>query len=350
MREAIRDQMSSESENNIFLGLPSSLKFKDALIYDNSLESETTDCVVFFINEATLSQSPQVEIRIAGKFILRAILDSGSEVNLISEGIYEKLTQSGVKLPTLPVEHVVLVTAFGKRSRRIKQQALVEFAIGHDLFESVFLISLQLTNEAIIGCQFLKEYGISIDFGKGTFSYVRGDVTSEHLFTTKVQSKKGACIDRGETKDSFQQNNPSRGQRPHPLSADREPEPHRAVHTCSVYPNPHNAATGSSKDRDLRAGYKIDFMDPGMSKHSQGCSPLMTGTASDQVINEGVDRVVDGYASDVPSSQMVGYVSRGAARKVDLSRQRAESDLHSCKSIPRPEPGSSDPRSYKSLT
>jgi hypothetical protein len=113
-----------------------------------------------------------VKIKVAGRIVINAILDSGSEVNLLSERAYEKLIQSGVEIPVLPVEHVVLVTAFGKRSKRIKQQALSEFTVGNYRFESVFMVSSQLTNESIIGCQFLKEYGVSINFDRGTFSYV----------------------------------------------------------------------------------------------------------------------------------------------------------------------------------
>lgn len=81
-------------------------------------------------------------------------MDSGSEVNLLSEGIYEELSKSGLEVPVLPVENAVFVTAFGRKSKRIRHQALIEFTVGHDSFESVFMISSQLTNEAIIGCQF----------------------------------------------------------------------------------------------------------------------------------------------------------------------------------------------------
>jgi hypothetical protein len=71
---------------------------------------------------------------------ISAILDSGSEVNLMSENIYERLLKSGVELPELPLENVVLVEAFGKRSKRIRRQALIEFAVGEDRFVGVFII------------------------------------------------------------------------------------------------------------------------------------------------------------------------------------------------------------------
>jgi predicted aspartyl protease len=53
---------------------------------------------------------------------------------------------------------------------------LIEFKIGEYEFEGVFMISSQLVNDAIIGCQLLKEYGININFGRGTIGYVRNGI------------------------------------------------------------------------------------------------------------------------------------------------------------------------------
>jgi hypothetical protein len=131
-----------------------------------------SDCIVFFINEATLGQSPQTEIKAARRIGISALLDSGSEVNLLSEKVYEKLIKAGVDIPVLPVENTVLVTAFGKISKRIRHQALI--SVGSDVFENVFMVSSQLTNEAIICCQFLKKYDVSVNFDRGTLSYLRG--------------------------------------------------------------------------------------------------------------------------------------------------------------------------------
>jgi hypothetical protein len=105
----------------------------------------------FFINENKLSKSPEVEIEVKNGIKFRAILDSGSEVNLLSERVYEQLIKTRAEVPVLPLENVVLVTAFGRRSRKMTRQALLEFAIGEDDFEGVFMISPQLANEAIIG-------------------------------------------------------------------------------------------------------------------------------------------------------------------------------------------------------
>jgi hypothetical protein len=84
--------------------------------------------------------------------------------------------------------------------------------VGSDFFESVFMVSSQLTNEAITGYQFLKEYGVSINFDRGTLSYVRGGILREQPFATKVRLHKVISDDRRVTGESFCQNNPSIGQ------------------------------------------------------------------------------------------------------------------------------------------
>jgi hypothetical protein len=67
----------------------------------------------------------------------------------------------------------LLVTAFGKKSNQIRKQALVEFQLGQDELEVNFLISPQLIHEAILGCQFMKDYGIGLKFETESFTYFR---------------------------------------------------------------------------------------------------------------------------------------------------------------------------------
>jgi hypothetical protein len=92
---------------------------------------------------------------------------------LIAEKVYDQLIGAGMTIPVLPLENVALVSAFRTRTRRIKKQALLEFCIGGDRFESVFLISPQLINPAILGASFARDYGIVIDFGSKCFYYER---------------------------------------------------------------------------------------------------------------------------------------------------------------------------------
>jgi hypothetical protein len=44
------------------------------------------------------------------------------------------------------------------------------------------MISPQLANEAIIGCQLLKEYGINTNFERGSISYVKDGIFRQQKF------------------------------------------------------------------------------------------------------------------------------------------------------------------------
>jgi hypothetical protein len=80
-----------------------------------------------------------IEISVGEGMVIKAILDTGCEINLLAGSVHEKLIKFGVDVPTLLLENVTLVTAFGQKSNRIKKQAMIEYAIGSNLFESNFL-------------------------------------------------------------------------------------------------------------------------------------------------------------------------------------------------------------------
>jgi hypothetical protein len=87
-----------------------------------------------------------------------------------------------MSVPTLPLDNVALVTAFGRRTKRIKRQALIEFFVGEDKFETIFLISPQVINSAILSAAFAKEYGITIDFVTKCFYYEKDGSRRGHWF------------------------------------------------------------------------------------------------------------------------------------------------------------------------
>jgi hypothetical protein len=180
---------------------------------------ETTDMIVLFINEASLANSPLVLVNVL-KCRFTAILDSGSEVNLISERVYENLMETGLQVPTLPVEVVVLVMAFGWRSKRICRQALTEFYIGRDVFETIILVSSQLNSDAIFGCQFLSEHGVTINFRSETFTYVRNGETREQAFAPRAHMQGTCCSDNGDVPKPNKLRARSPGQQPILPSAD----------------------------------------------------------------------------------------------------------------------------------
>jgi hypothetical protein len=184
-------------KTDIVLGPPntSTCKLIHELVGDDNASPEDgSEYIVLFINE-DISKSPQVDVTIGDGTQISTILDSGSEVNLLSESIYEQLLKAGIEVPELPLENVVLVTAFGKCSNRIRRQALIEFTVDNDLFEGMFMITPRLANEAIISCQLLKEYSISPNFAKESFSYVREGKLREHLFNQPSGIQKATSND-----------------------------------------------------------------------------------------------------------------------------------------------------------
>jgi hypothetical protein len=345
--------MSPECENNL-LGPPSSAKLADYSSDDFDSECESidesvthdSDVLVFFINEATLGQSPQVEIMI-DNVAIHAILDSGSEVNLLSERAYQKLTQSGIDVPILPVEHVVLITAFGRRSKRIRNQALIEFTVGEDSFESVFMISSQLNNDAIIGCQFLKEYGIVIDFHKGSFSYVRGTQLREHLFSSKDGPRYGRSKDQSETENLSLLDHTSRVQGPPPLPVCESNFP-RTVNSCS-YPTPHHTVeAGSLRESNKYQGEGVRVVP--LSAETQGRSRGGEVSVDNGSLNHGTegDRLLRKFLSKsscTPSSPRGGFACFNTTRGLNANCSRR--NLPHSDPIPIPKSDFSDPRSLR---
>jgi hypothetical protein len=154
-------------------------------------ESENYEPVVLFINEESLNRSPQISIKFKNHEVAVAILDSGSEVNLISQEIFDKLNEAGIEVLTLPVQGINLVTAFDKRSKRVRMQALLEFHIGNEPFEAVFLVAPQLNSDVILGCNFMREHGMQLRFDSGMLEYVRQGQTKRQAFEIQKAKERG---------------------------------------------------------------------------------------------------------------------------------------------------------------
>jgi len=115
----------------------------------------------FFINDENMKNCPHINIKI-GNGNVKGVIDTGSEISLITEDLYAHLLSQGLEVLKLKLQSTVLVTAFGSRGRRIKKQMYIPFFIGDDCFELVFLVSGQLI-ESLIGADFLQEYGLVVN-------------------------------------------------------------------------------------------------------------------------------------------------------------------------------------------
>jgi hypothetical protein len=134
-----------------------------------------SELIVFYINEANLNYCPRVEVRF-GDLVVDCYIDSGSEVSVISEKLYNQLVLKGLPTYEIGINNAVLITAFGNRTKRLKKQVYLEFAIGQDVFENGFVI---------IGCDFAKDCGLIIDFNDECIKYKRDGILKKCGFSQR---------------------------------------------------------------------------------------------------------------------------------------------------------------------
>jgi hypothetical protein len=122
-------------------------ELKSKIVYDrqqvteqiNKLSEEINTVKNKFAKDEEVFQKRQGEhlehlLQAVEKGKVTAVLDSGSQVCILSERVYESLISTGLQILTSPLENVALITAFGNRKRGIKFQAYLEFCIGEDRF------------------------------------------------------------------------------------------------------------------------------------------------------------------------------------------------------------------------
>ena len=122
------------------------------------------------------------------------------------------------------------------------------------------MVSPRLSNDAILGCQFLKEFGIVIDFKHESINYVRGDVKREHAFVTIGTLQKVSKNVSGEVVLS---NPTSAVQRTQVLSAGcNDLHKPRAVDSCLILKPSQPNAAGTENCESLSDGSSLLFQSP----------------------------------------------------------------------------------------
>jgi hypothetical protein len=126
------------------------------------------------------------------------------------------------------------------------------------VFETILLISPQLNNDAIFGCQFLREHGGTIDFNSEKFTYVCDGTTGEQTFAPGA-TLHGACNASGEFKESGNIRPTKAGHRPYSQTAEgANPSPRSiAVAYCNGSV-PHPTIYGRKATQCTRPDLRID--------------------------------------------------------------------------------------------
>jgi len=157
---------------------------------------EVTDNISYtlYIAESRQHECPKLRIKIAGEEI-EALIDTGCEMSILNENLYNKLRHAGLQCLELPTQHVYLVSAFNDKSKRVKKQALLEVNIGGTKLEQVVLLSAQLLTEAILGLDFLINYGVEISFPERRITLrVKKEVFNFEFTGAKETSANRFCV------------------------------------------------------------------------------------------------------------------------------------------------------------
>jgi hypothetical protein len=122
------------------------------------------------------------------------LVDRGAEISVLSENLFNSLTEDWLNFLHGPVSNCVLSSAWRSCSKRFKKHALIEFVIGHDRYELVFMIAPHLTTDAILGWNFSNDYQVIVDFPKRCFMTKRDSTVSRHDFFYNAMAGEGTGV------------------------------------------------------------------------------------------------------------------------------------------------------------
>ena len=134
-----------------------------------------------FIAEDKLQECPKVKVTIGNEEVT-SILDTGCELCLMSQDLYDKLRNSGMRNLELPVQNMNLVSAFNDRARKVKKQAMLTLKFGEVSVDQIFLIAPRLMTQIVLGVDFCFANKVTISFPDKCFTMDVSNEVSKHMF------------------------------------------------------------------------------------------------------------------------------------------------------------------------
>jgi hypothetical protein len=180
-------------------------QYKNIAVYDKDiLKQEITDnlnrnvsnATIFSIGKGELQECPHVEVSVGNRKII-SLIDTGAEISVISQELFEKLMEDGIEIPTLPISNCLLEAAFGTKSQRIKRQALLNFTIDGSPYEAIALISPRLTMYMILGVDFFREYRVTICLDEVLFTSRTSKGVTRHKFSSFLTGQIPELTEKG---------------------------------------------------------------------------------------------------------------------------------------------------------
>lgn len=117
----------------------------------------------------TNNKCPEIPIRLNNIEVV-ALIDSGSQINGISEEWYLRNKERLGKVETLKLSNTNVKGAIGTKSKLIRKQILLDVEIENYQFELVFFIIPALNKDCILGISMLREGECIIDFKLNTLN------------------------------------------------------------------------------------------------------------------------------------------------------------------------------------
>jgi hypothetical protein len=109
---------------------------------------------MFCVNEEKLNKCTRVKISIGNEST--PVIDTGSQISLMTEEMYHKLKSEGVKSLELGAQNAVLVRAFVSKTKRIRMQAMLPLCIDNIVLDHIFLNITPTVNPGITWRRFLQ--------------------------------------------------------------------------------------------------------------------------------------------------------------------------------------------------
>lgn len=143
--------------------------------------NEPPDCVQYQGDELlhdvsdgvteTILSCPHINVKVYGKEV-RLLLDSGAEIDCISDSLLNQLLMIKKDIPLMPARCTQIIGAIGTKSQASRTQVLLDVHLQDGrLLELPCLVIKDLVKPLIMGNESLKKYGAVIDMANETCSF-----------------------------------------------------------------------------------------------------------------------------------------------------------------------------------
>ena len=154
-----------------------------------------------YIAENRRHECPKFVIKVLDQEIF-SLIDTGCELSIMNEHLYNRLRHEGLKCFELPTQHVNLLSAFNKKSNKVKKQAMLDESIGDFKINQNVLLPPQLLTDAILGLDFLIDYHAVINIAERSITLkINGERTKIGFIGIKETTNKLGGIEKPSSED-----------------------------------------------------------------------------------------------------------------------------------------------------